>query len=193
MTIASISRARSRRYAKSGSTRLIPSMSAVGKRRPVSTTTIRPSYSTTVMFLPISPRPPSGRTRSLELLTRARSADRQADQVERRLDGARPGADAHVAVGVAQPRVDLTPVLRLVHHAPHLGAEHVAAGEDAAGPAHLEHVDQRLVIAGVQREPVDGGQVRRVGLLDPGDVIELGEFGQQIVRHDLAGPPGAVV
>src|ERR1019366_2338838 len=52
-----------------GSTRSIPSMSVVGNRSPVSTTTIRPSYSTTIMFLPISPRPPSGRTRSL-LLTR---------------------------------------------------------------------------------------------------------------------------
>src|SRR2546423_4873724 len=39
-------------------------MSVVGNISPVSTTTIRPSYSTTVMFLPISPSPPSGRTRS---------------------------------------------------------------------------------------------------------------------------------
>src|SRR5436190_14430441 len=31
---------------------------------PVSTTTISRPYSTTVMFLPISPRPPSGRMRS---------------------------------------------------------------------------------------------------------------------------------
>ena len=45
----------------------MPIMSAVGKRRPQSTTTIRPSYSTTVMFLPISPTPPSGRTRSVPL------------------------------------------------------------------------------------------------------------------------------
>src|SRR5436190_4405538 len=41
----------------------MPIMSAVGNRRPTSTTTIRSSYSTTVMFLPISPSPPSGRTR----------------------------------------------------------------------------------------------------------------------------------
>src|SRR3954449_11973207 len=40
----------------------MPIMSAVGKRSPTSTTTMRPSYSTTVMFLPISPSPPSGRT-----------------------------------------------------------------------------------------------------------------------------------
>src|SRR5436853_494238 len=37
--------------------------------RPVSTTTMLPSYSTTVMFLPISPSPPSGRTRSRPELT----------------------------------------------------------------------------------------------------------------------------
>src|SRR5258708_3442444 len=42
----------------------MPSISGVGKRRPTSTTTILPPYSTTVMFLPISPRPPSGSTRS---------------------------------------------------------------------------------------------------------------------------------
>src|SRR5436305_1934246 len=40
----------------------MPSISAVGNISPVSTTTIRSSYSTTVMFFPISPRPPSGRT-----------------------------------------------------------------------------------------------------------------------------------
>src|SRR5579875_3595343 len=41
----------------------MPSMSAVGKRRPTSTTTRRSSYSNTVMFLPISPSPPRGMTR----------------------------------------------------------------------------------------------------------------------------------
>src|SRR3954452_22678468 len=41
----------------------MPIISAVGKRRPTSTTRIRSSISTTVMFLPISPSPPRGRTR----------------------------------------------------------------------------------------------------------------------------------
>src|SRR3954451_5778088 len=41
----------------------MPIISAVGKRSPTSTTRIRSSISTTVMFLPISPRPPSGSTR----------------------------------------------------------------------------------------------------------------------------------
>src|SRR3954452_19193546 len=41
----------------------MPTISAVGKRSPTSTTTIESSYSRTIMFLPISPSPPSGRTR----------------------------------------------------------------------------------------------------------------------------------
>ena len=52
----------------------MPSISAVGKRRPTSTTTMRPSYSTTVMFLPISPSPPSGRTRRVPLTRRPPSS-----------------------------------------------------------------------------------------------------------------------
>src|SRR5215216_1012776 len=43
----------------------MPSWSGAGNISPVSTTTIRPPYSTTIMFLPISPSPPSGRTRSV--------------------------------------------------------------------------------------------------------------------------------
>src|SRR5215211_7487559 len=41
----------------------MPSWSGAGNISPVSTTTMRPPYSTTIMFLPISPSPPSGRTR----------------------------------------------------------------------------------------------------------------------------------
>src|ERR1700761_3151610 len=81
-----MSSARSRMYVKSGSTRSIPSMSVVGKRSPVSTTTIRPSYSTTVMFLPISPRPPSGSTRSVSVtpdcLQQPVALKHRADHVE---------------------------------------------------------------------------------------------------------------
>src|SRR5581483_4695176 len=51
---------RSRRYAKSGSTRSTPRCSSRGNARPASTTTIESSASYTVMFLPTSPRPPSG-------------------------------------------------------------------------------------------------------------------------------------
>ncbi len=46
----------------------MPSISAVGNISPVSTTTILPPYSITVMFLPISPKPPSGNTRSLPVI-----------------------------------------------------------------------------------------------------------------------------
>src|ERR1700751_6413594 len=119
-------------------------MSVVGNRRPVSTTTIRPSYSTTVMFFPISPSPPSGRTRSFVLLTppspprnrpsgghrqepvalehraddgelhvveldvrQSRSADRNADHAERRLEAARRGRDREVVICVLKACVDL--------------------------------------------------------------------------------------
>src|SRR3954447_10371205 len=78
-----MSSARSRRYEKSGSTRSIPSWSGVGNISPVSTTTIRSSYSTTIMFLPISPSPPSGRTRrALKWLYRGQ----QPVALERRAD-----------------------------------------------------------------------------------------------------------
>src|SRR3954469_17416982 len=70
-----MSSARSRRYEKSGSTRSIPSWSGVGNISPVSTTTIAPSYSTTVMFLPISPRPPSGSTRRVPLMRSNRAQE----------------------------------------------------------------------------------------------------------------------
>ena len=46
--------------AKSGSTRSTPRCSSRGNARPASTTTIVPSASNAVMFLPTSPRPPSG-------------------------------------------------------------------------------------------------------------------------------------
>src|SRR2546423_11114964 len=73
--MAAMSAARSRRYVKSGSTRSIPSWSGVGNISPVSTTTIAPPYSTTVMFLPISPRPPSGRTRRTPLTSSNRAEE----------------------------------------------------------------------------------------------------------------------
>src|SRR3954466_9938351 len=43
----------------------MPTISAVGNRSPTSTTTMRSSYSRTIIFLPISPSPPSGRTRNV--------------------------------------------------------------------------------------------------------------------------------
>src|SRR6202521_2833821 len=54
---------RSRKYVKSGRTRSTPRCSSRGKARPASTTTIESSASKTVMFLPTSPRPPSGMMR----------------------------------------------------------------------------------------------------------------------------------
>ena len=66
----------------------MPSISAVGNISPVSTITIRPSCSTTVMFLPISPSPPRGRIRSAGAQARPRSRQ-QAVRLERRADGRR--------------------------------------------------------------------------------------------------------
>ncbi len=75
----------SRNIEKSGSTRSMPSISAVGNISPVSTTTIRPWCSTTVMFFPISPSPPRGVIRTGELkLGRARS--QQPARLERLAD-----------------------------------------------------------------------------------------------------------
>ena len=62
----------------------MPSISGVGNISPVSTTTILPSYSTTVMFLPISPRPAE---RQHSQLRRHRLGDhRDADSLERLTD-----------------------------------------------------------------------------------------------------------
>src|SRR5664279_1720503 len=60
MRNARTSSLRSRKKLMSGRTRSMPSISSRGNARPQSTTTILPRYSTAVMFLPISPIPPSG-------------------------------------------------------------------------------------------------------------------------------------
>src|SRR5581483_9047212 len=173
-------------------------MSVVGKRSPVSTTTIRPSYSTTVMFLPISPRPPSGRTRKVPLtgpgesssrglrehavalehrahgvqlllveldVRQAWLADGNPDQTQRGLQAAGQRGDAEVAVYVLEAGVDLVAALGLVDHATHLVTEDVAGGEHATGFAEVEDRSQQVVVAGVDHEAVDGGQVDGVGLL----------------------------
>src|SRR6267143_3006492 len=55
---------RCRRYVMSGITRSMPSIPSSGNMRPASTTTMSSPSSTASMFLPISPTPPSGITRS---------------------------------------------------------------------------------------------------------------------------------
>src|SRR5258708_37786446 len=59
----------------SGMTRSTPSMSSLGNIRPASTTMMRPSYSSAIMFSPISPSPPRGMT--LSRLTRGGLEERQ--------------------------------------------------------------------------------------------------------------------
>src|SRR3989454_1812270 len=55
---------RCRRYVMSGMTRSMPSIPSSGNMRPASTTTMSSPTSIASMFLPISPTPPSGITRS---------------------------------------------------------------------------------------------------------------------------------
>src|SRR4051812_43518168 len=122
----------------------MPSISAVGKRSPTSTTTMRSSYSRTIMFLPISPSPPRGRTRSVPATVplrargleeavalergadrrrlllvgvdqwQAQSAGREAEEVQRGLDRDRVGRHRQRVVDVAQLGVDLPRAVRLV-------------------------------------------------------------------------------
>src|SRR5256885_15450179 len=58
---------RCRRYAMSGMTRSIPSISSSGNMRPASTTRMSSPISSASMFFPISPTPPSGMIRSGDL------------------------------------------------------------------------------------------------------------------------------
>src|SRR6185295_7824594 len=55
---------RCRRYVMSGMTRSMPYIPSSGNMRPASTTTMSSPSSTAIMFLPISPTPPSGMIRS---------------------------------------------------------------------------------------------------------------------------------
>src|SRR5918911_280649 len=117
----------------------MPSWSGAGNINPVSTTTIRPPYSTTIMFLPISPSPPSGRTLSAPSLKpsstgrgaprrrarpparhrRPRRADVMAQHLHRGLDRDRVGGHEHGLVEIPQAVLDLLPVVRLVDDAAH--------------------------------------------------------------------------
>ena len=188
-----------------------PSWSGAGKRRPVSTTTIRPSYSTTVMFLPISPSPPRGRTRSFLLMAsdrfravrgaRARSAaprrsrlgldQRQPRAARRRGPSSLSAAFTDAASGATHSAsysglsdvLDLRAALGLVDHAPHLGADQVGGHQDAARsrPCRAPRRARRRCRASRSR-PVDRRQVLVARLLDRGhDVVDLGQLGEQVV------------
>ncbi len=63
----------------------------------------------------------------------------------------------------------------------------MAGDEDAAGLAEVEHVDEHVVVAGVDLQPVDLREVRGVRLLDGDDVLELGELRKQVVGHVRGG------
>src|SRR3954471_8296249 len=155
MTIASMSSTRSRRYVKSGSTRSMPIISAVGKRSPQSTTTSLPSYSTTLRFLPISPTPPSGSTRMAPLI-----ASRPGESPSGRL---LPATRARSASRRRSPRVDLLqqPV------ASQRGADVLALGVVAL---HEREPERARVVAEHAQRRLDGRRAggdehRRVDLL----------------------------
>ena len=88
-----------------------------------------------------------------------RRADVDAEQVQRGLDRAGQRRDRQVAVDVLQAGVDLAPALGLVDHPAHLLAEQVAGDEDAARLAEVEHVGEQVVVAGVDLQAVDLGEV----------------------------------
>src|SRR6476661_8557776 len=103
----------------------MPSWSGVGNARPVSTTIIRPSYSRTVMFLPISPNPPRGRTRSVPLKPRSATRD-----VRERRDRERVH-DVHDVL------LDRAAVLGLVDDPAHLATHERRGREDPTGAARV--------------------------------------------------------
>ena len=201
----------------------MPIISAVGKRSPQSTTTIRPSYSTTVMFLPISPTPPSGRTRRVPLTrlaarcsspwrssiartsraSRASSAldHRQAhgrrlvaQQVQRRLDAGRAGGDEQRRVDVAQRGVDLRARARARRTC---GASPSPTTCEATqmppAPPMSRQRAQDVVVAGQHGQAVDRLQLVGVGLLDRLDAVDLRQLGEQVGRHVDRRAAGDVV
>src|SRR3954452_2406726 len=80
----------------------IPSISGVGNLSPVSMPTILPPYSITVMFLPISPSPPSGRIRSFFEAIRLTRRHRDAGALESRANDLALGL-GHLDQRQAQP------------------------------------------------------------------------------------------
>src|SRR5919204_2232088 len=113
----------------------MPTISAVGKRRPVSTMTMRSSSSNTVMFLPISPSPPRGRTRSVPFVTYLSPGRLQQPVALQR--AANDRSLALVDLDERQP------------HAPDRAAEHGQRGLHRRGARRAEHraedLGQRVV------------------------------------------------
>src|SRR4051795_2321524 len=124
-------------------------MSVVGNISPVSTTTIRPSCSTAVMFLPISPSPPSGRT-----LSRA---------VKRRRPRPAPGA---TSCDVPLCRAAGDEEALALERGPHRGAL-VLAGRDHRQTHMTFHYAQHLQ-RGLDRNRIAGHGGRLVDRLKVG-------------------------
>src|SRR5665647_3239072 len=126
MTNARTSSRRPSSHLISGITRSMPSISSRGNSTPQSSTTILPRYSTAVMFLPISPRPPRGMILRESLMWEQSYPLAGAQAF---VEPLRPG---HVAGS---------------HEPGHLGQpppDDVAGHADAAQAAHLQHVEQHV-------------------------------------------------
>src|SRR5258708_40180033 len=137
----------------SGMTRATTGMSSLGNVRPASTTMMRPSYSSAIMFSPISPSPPRGMT--LSRLTRGGLEERQLllGVGGHHGRGCRaPGFD-HVDVATDLLEVDLEGV----HQEPvvQCGGRMVQRHVGAIAPLHELPVDAGYAV-GAGQQPLDG-------------------------------------
>src|SRR5437899_5491368 len=153
---------RCRRYAMSGMTRSIPSISSSGNMRPASTTRMSSAISSASMFLPISPTPPSGMIRSgglakerdllrgllLGLLGLHGRGSRQEERERREVShervaerglvqrgsGVIDGENDETVGGAARPAMDARDRFAREEFPHRVAAE----GHDDPGPEHLE-------------------------------------------------------
>src|SRR5215468_9632538 len=188
ITTASMRWKRPSRLEKSGRIRSTPGWSGSGNSTPQSTTSSRPAYSNTVMFRPISPRPPSPTMRSPRLgraggavrpgcgwLTRQPRWPRRRRVFAAGEAGAscRSSGQLHAAghqIG-AQPvhllrgRVDERPADRAAGQAEQ--AQRGLGGDRALRPGHDADVDRQQLAVDLQRLTDPAGQVRVDHLVQP--------------------------
>src|SRR5919109_2619215 len=116
-----------------------------------------------------------------------------AGEIQRRLDRDRVGGDGERLVQIAQAVLDLLPEVGLVDDPAHLAADEVGGDEDAARPAEVHHLGEDVVVAREQVHAVDRREVLVPGLLHGDYVVDLGQLGEQVVRHVRGRAAGDVV
>ena len=117
----------------------------------------------------------------------------QAGHLERGLDRDRVRRHREGLVERPQPGVDLAGAVEVaglgrVPHLAHLRADQLRGDEDPPRPADFERLQERVVVAGEDREAVDQLQLVVVGLLQPDHVVDLGEPGE-VLRGDVDDHP----